>query len=382
MRPLYLGDFAAHFQKGFRNNVVPIKEVPELVKKFEGYGCYATYFFFSDEILTYMSAHTVDSSPSIAGYEGKVWAPFCAIDLDHPDFGATVEAARLLVSLFMNRWGADPNSVQTYFSGSKGFHLMIDTRLFGRILPSKSLPLIFDAMRRHLAQELPVGLRDTVDLGIKDRVRLLRLPNTVHEKSGLYKVIISPEELALSNPEKIRGLAAKPRPLALTDETGFLSRVPVHENDEAAALLKKVRQQIKRVTRKPFRYHFRRPEDLSRLDFACAGLQTIWKSHVEPGCRNNCAIRLASELRLMGFAEGEAAEKLFEWNRINSIGLPSYELHNVIRSAYQHPYPYRYGCGDDLLRRFCSLPNYDACQKYIASHSGRDERNDSSKSAS
>lgn len=41
-------------------------------------------------------------------------------------------------------------------------------------------------MRSHLAQELPESHRAAVDLGmvdlgIKDRVRLLRLPNTVHE---------------------------------------------------------------------------------------------------------------------------------------------------------------------------------------------------------
>ena len=65
---------------------------------------------------------------------------------------------------------------------------MLDTRLFGKILPSKNLPLIFDSLRRHLALEVPEPFRDTVDLAIKDRVRLLRLPNTIHEKSKLYKV--------------------------------------------------------------------------------------------------------------------------------------------------------------------------------------------------
>ena len=70
------------------------------------------------------------------------------------------------------------DDIQIYFSGAKGFHLMLDTRVFGKTLPSKNLPLIFDSLRRHLALEIPEPFRDTVDLAIKDRVRLLRLPNS------------------------------------------------------------------------------------------------------------------------------------------------------------------------------------------------------------
>jgi len=76
-------DFAAHYQKGFRNHIVSITEIPALEKSFNDYGCYATYFFFSDEVLTYMSAQGDNALPSVAGYEGKVWSPFLPIDLDH-----------------------------------------------------------------------------------------------------------------------------------------------------------------------------------------------------------------------------------------------------------------------------------------------------------
>ena len=74
MRRFHLVDFAAHYQKGFRNHIVSITEVPALAKSFNYYGCYATYFFFSDEVLTYMSAQD-NKAPSIAGFEGKAWGP-------------------------------------------------------------------------------------------------------------------------------------------------------------------------------------------------------------------------------------------------------------------------------------------------------------------
>ena len=369
MRKFHLVDFAAHYQKGFRNHIVSLTEVPALVASFDHYGCYATYFFYSDEVLTYMSAQ-----PTIAGYEGKVWAPFFPIDLDHPDLSVALEAARFLSTFFIKQWQVDPNAIQLYFSGAKGFHLMLDTRVFGKVIPFKNLPLIFDSIRRHLAQELPEPLRETVDLSIKDRVRLLRLPNTIHEKTRLYKFIVSLDELHRLEPEQIRERARAARPLTMTDETGFLSRAEITENPQAAQFFQRIGRQLKRFTRKPFSYRFRRPADLGEIHFPCAGIGGIWESHIEAGSRNNCAIRLASELRLLGLNEDEANEKMLEWNNKNRIELPSDELRNVVRSAYQHRFPYRYSCHDDLLRRFCPLPDYDSCREYISSSTEPRER--------
>jgi primase-like protein len=242
---------------------------------------------------------------------------------------------------------------------------MLDTRVFGKILPSKNLPLIFDSLRRHLALEIPEPFRDTVDLAIKDRVRLLRLPNTIHERSKLYKVILSLDELRCLSPAEIRECARTLRTLTVTDETGFLSTADVIENPAACQLFQQIRRQLKRLARKPFDYRFRRPADLAQLTFPCAALQTIWESHIAPGYRNNCAIRLASELRLLGLSEDEANDKLFEWNESNGVELPADELRSVVRSAYQHRFPYRYSCRDEILRRFCPLPSYEACRKFV-----------------
>jgi len=47
-----LVDFAAHYQRGFRNHVVMLSDVPGLLEKFKYFGCYSTYFIFADELLT------------------------------------------------------------------------------------------------------------------------------------------------------------------------------------------------------------------------------------------------------------------------------------------------------------------------------------------
>lgn len=368
MRKFNLVDFAAHYQKGFRNHIVVITEVPALIESFDRYGCYATYFFYSDEVLTYMSAQAEETGPTIAGYDGKVWAPFFPIDLDHADYAPALEAARYLTAFFKDRWGVGTEALHVYFSGSKGFHLMLDTRLFGKIAPAKTLPLVFDSMRRHLAHQLPEHLRDTMDLAIKDRVRLLRLPNTQHERSKLYKVLLTHDELNALDAREIRYHAREMRRLTLTDETGFISHADVTQNPEAAKFFQRIRRQLKKIGGKKFAYRFRRPPDLRKIEFPCAGIQAIWESHIEPGFRNNCAIRLASELRLLGLTWEEAEEKIFEWNERAGIELPSDELHAVVRSAYQHRFPYRYSCRDEVLRRFCPLSDYEACREFVAAH--------------
>jgi hypothetical protein len=374
MRKFNLVDFAAHYQKGFRNHVVAIGDVPALVESFKHYGCYSTYFFFSDEILTYMSAQTDGAAASLSGYEGKVRAPFFPLDLDHPELTPALEAAKRFYDFFRSQWFVDPGAVQIYFSGSKGIHLMLDTRLFGRVAPAKNLPVVFDSLRRHLAQRLPEPLRPTVDLTIKDRVRLLRLPNTIHEKSKLYKIILSPPELESLGPQEIRDLARRARPLLETDSTGLVSHVKVAASAGAMELFERVRRQAARLTRKPFAYRFRRPADPAKIDFRCAAMRRIWGSRIEPGYRNNCAIRLASEFRLLGLTREETETKLLDWNERHGIELPTQELQSVVQSAYQHRFPYRFSCRDPILRHFCPLPDLPACRRFTRDRSDAPSR--------
>jgi len=165
--------------------------------------------------------------------------------------------------------------------------------------------------------------------------------------------------------DEIRTRARTIRPLELTDETGFILRTEIHENHHAAELYQRIRRQLRRFRRQPVDYRFRRPVDLARIAFPCAGAQRIWESHIEAGYRNNCAIRLCSELRLLRLTEEETSQKLTEWNEKNRIELAPAELKSVVRSAYQHQFPYRYSCRDQVLRRFCPLADYESCRRYV-----------------
>jgi hypothetical protein len=76
---------------------------------------------------------------------------------------------------------------------------------------------------------------------------------------------------------------------------------------------------VKKLLRKPFPCRFRRPRIWPGSRFLSGALRAIWKSHIEPGYRNNSAIRLASELRLLGLSEDEANDKYLSEMERNGI---------------------------------------------------------------
>ena len=89
-------DFAAQGQEGFRNHVVTVDAVAALVAQYAATECYASIFCFADDILLYLAEHRVAGRPSIAGYDGRVWAAFLPLDIDaHPPAAELADALEL-----------------------------------------------------------------------------------------------------------------------------------------------------------------------------------------------------------------------------------------------------------------------------------------------
>ncbi|MBI1882788.1 MAG: hypothetical protein HYS08_01085 [Chlamydiae bacterium] len=247
-------DFAARGQSGFRNHVVSIEEVPLLIEQYQSTECFSTYFFYTDEIFAYMNTHIEKDRPSIAGFPGKLWAPFLPLDIDAVDLEKALDGVRVIGKTLIQEWKIPEGACHFYFSGSKGFHILLDVRLFGKVLPNQHLHQIFSTLRENLMYELPLFDHALVDLTIKDAVRLLRLSNTLHEKSKLYKISLSAEEIFSNTISEILKKAKKPRPLLYTDETGLVSKVSVTAHPRLSKIFKHVRALVRKYTLKPFTY--------------------------------------------------------------------------------------------------------------------------------
>lgn len=370
-----LVDFAAARQPGFRNHLVPASSVEALVERYGAYECYASVFFFPDDALLYAGEHRVDGRPSIAGYDGKVWAAFLPLDLDapHPEaLDQALDLARIVYRRLLDRWHLPPEGLHCYFSGAKGFHLLVDARVFGRVTPSGNLNRVFSRLRLEIRRFLPDDAGAMLDPAIADKVRLLRLPHTRHRKSGLYKVALSEEELFSLSAAEIRAVAARPRPSPRVVAGGLLPAARIEAVPEVEAVYGRALAAVRRM-RGPHPYRMAAPPG-DALAALCAARRAMWDSPIAPGRRNNVAIRLASAFRLAGYAFGETRDLLLGLNQRQSAPLPAHEIDSVARSAYARPFPYAYGCHDELIRAFCPfVDRLDDCDDYRESHprSGR-----------
>jgi hypothetical protein len=350
-RRFHYVDFAASRQPGFRNHVVSIDEVGPLVAQYAGDECYASVFFFSEDVFLHLVEHRVGGRPSIAGYDGRVWAPFLPIDIDASPPGALADAldlCRRTYGILIERWRLPEAALHTYFSGAKGFHLLVDVRVFGTVSPAKTLPRTFSRLRLEILRALPDGARLLFDLAIGDKTRLLRLPNTRHRASGLYKVPLSGAELLGAPGAEIRSLARATRPLTRVTAAGLLPSEAVDRVPDASERYERARRATRRG-RGPHPYRMRQPPEAPE-EALCRARRAMWEAHVAAGSRNNVAIRLASAFRLAGYGRERARDLLVFWNRRWSIGLPEREVASVVSSAYARPYPYAYGCHDEVIR--------------------------------
>ena len=365
IREYNLVDFAARYQKGFRNNVVPIRKVPELLQRYEHFECYTTLFWYSKEILEYMKTDMRNSRASVAGYQGKVWAPFFVMDIDSENLKEALKVSTQIVAYFLNHWDLSQESLLAYFSGSAGFHVLLDTRVFGKIEPSENLHLVFSEMRKKIATQAKVKKREAVDYAIKDKVRLFRVVNTINAKSGLYKVQLSLQELFKCGVEDIKNKAKKAKPIYFTDSAGLMSTEnEVGENEQAKEVFRCALRRIKDRELKPVVIDYSLADTEGPAKVLCKARERIWCSHVSEGHRNNAAVRLISQFRLAGFSKERTVKLIVLWDRNNNIDLPLEELLKSVESVYSSGIPYSYGCNDEILKEFCPFEDRERCENY------------------
>ncbi len=360
-----LVDFAARYQKGFRNNVVPIRKVPELVQRYKQFECYTTLFRYSEEILEHMKKNIRNRRASVAGYQGKVWAPFFVMDIDSKNLKEALEVSKQILTFLLKYWNLSQESLLVYFSGFAGFHILLDTRVFGKIESSENLHLVFSEMRKEITRQAKVKKRDAVDCSIKDKVRLFRVVNTINAKSRLYKVQLTLEELFESDIEDIKYKARKPQPIYFTDVTALVSTENnVGESEEAKEIFQYALRQIKnrKSTRVKIDYSLKDTEDPSGI--LCKARERIWNSHVSKGFRNNVAVRLIAQFRLSGFNKERVTKLIVSWNKKNTVNLPLEELLKSVESVYTSKVPYSYGCNDEILKKFCPFRDRSKCKDY------------------
>jgi replicative DNA helicase len=179
----------------------------------------------------------------------------------------------------LTKKGIDRDSINIYYSGGKGFHLVLNTN-------KQFSPTQTKAMALGIARDLK-----SFDSVVYNANRIFRLAYTRHPVSGLYKIPLSFSELKDSSIEQIKKLAQKTyvpeKELSITLDENTFENLQVKEEtktQEDSTLLMDLNLD-------------KRPKDLSPWKYA------LEQGFFPPMQRSNSLIILAATYKSLGYNE-------------------------------------------------------------------------------
>lgn len=182
-----------------KGDIIPFTsqaDIEKLTQQSPNSDWYTSLFHYGQEAVDYFKSHG-----SIAGFDGPATLSELVFDLDSK---GDVELARQDTMKLLKKLkdlGVDNRkSTRIYFSGNKGFHVYVS-------LPKEYTNKELEYMCSGIAEDIA-----TFDTVIYNTSRLFRVVNTKHNSSGLYKILLTVDELFGSNMDLIRLAAMYPNP--------------------------------------------------------------------------------------------------------------------------------------------------------------------------
>jgi hypothetical protein len=156
-----------------------------MLERGEDREAYLSHFAFGPEMQTYYGANR----SSVRGYEGPCRCRRVVLDIDREDLGEALADTRRLVSFLHQRYPELEGDVPVWFSGRRGFHVGLE--LAHGPPPAAG----FNRVCRTLCEALAAGAGVMIDEGVYDLAHIIRLPNTRHPKTGLFKRLVETDAL-------------------------------------------------------------------------------------------------------------------------------------------------------------------------------------------
>lgn len=235
-----------------------------------------------------------------------------------------------IVNYIEESYGIKHTSIKFYFSGKKGFHLIIPCSVLG-ITPDKNLNVYYKEMAKEINNATVTGLIDTK---IYDKKRLFRLPNSINGKTGLYKVPIKYKQILSFSFEEMKEYAKKPK-----------DNIEVDMKECSKAMIKF--NEIKDTVKNPKAKAKRNIKTISLEEAKLPPcIVNILEEGAPEGSRNNTTVILASCLLQQGVSHNDTLDLVMEWNdRKNNPSLSDNEIKTTVDSANSQVLGGRcYGC--------------------------------------
>lgn len=239
------------------------------------------------------------------------------IDIDNLSLDYAFLDTRNFIRHLEAAYDIDPLQMRYYFSGAKGFHILIPAAIFA---PGDFLYGNPTEIARHLEtfmKNIAFGF-SSIDCSIYDSRRVFRIPGAYNPRSGLRKIELEPAEIFFGTLKEIRAYAAdESRSASISRSASDVwDRTPSPSLQNAFTAACAMSQKIENVT----------PRSSLRDLFGPAG----------EGGRNNALVRLAGLLRARDVDLDLAQLIAGVWNKQNTPPLSSEEVSSTVYKTYRN----------------------------------------------
>ena len=282
-----------------------------------------------------------DTYSTIYKYDNKnqdmanIIAPFY-IDLDiedlEKDFDKLKRDIMLLTRKLKTLFKLTDENIQYFFSGSKGFHIIIPYSIFG-IKPCRDLNDKYKMLDIELKS---YTITKSIDTRIYDTKRLFREVNTINTKTNLYKVPITIKNIKEFSYEELIEYAKSPKEEYKIDSS---------YNQEADIAFNNLIIELKERQKRTINHKVAKQMLENKELLPC--VKYILQNGAQKGGRNNTAMALASSLYQRNLNDYEEVLDIMKTWNIKKLDTPlaERELENTVKSAYRNVQDgKRYGC--------------------------------------
>ena len=261
----------------------------------------------------------VDKTGSLKNYFGIRSIDKIPIDIDKKDNSdeKTLDILRSII-IELEEGDIGSESFQAFFSGS-GYHLMLSGNLFN-FKESPDLPYIVKQTMRSLFPE--------VDLSIYMRTGIYRIQHTPNQKTNLYKIPLTRDEVMNLTPKEIFELAK-------TQRLDF----KYHELQGNSELEDKVVQEVPDIK------VFNKVSEPTTL-IPC--VQSMLNKGPNEGNRHMTAMRIISHFKRHGIPSHYCKVSMLHWN---NKSMNETSINEMVENVYNRNY--RYGCQDTIMKDHC-----------------------------
>lgn len=246
-----------------------------------------------------------------------VYFDFDMDKMESTSYGKLKASVLALLGYLYKEMNISSSQIRLYFSGSKGFHVIIPHEIFD-LQPEPDLNRKIEKFVKYCAQKSGA---EHMDFGIYDKRRLFRVPGTINSKSGLYKVPVTSMQIASMSYDAMKKWASEKR-------DSPHEWVKAEKNNRAVNKWQEIQayEEPKKRKGKPRANNGKKYPLLPCV-------QSLLKTGVASGCRNITGISIASSMLQSNLSEDEVLDLLNDWNELNDPPMDIAEVNSIYLSA-------------------------------------------------